>query len=74
MEAEVAGVGRGEGGEDGLAAAVVEEDLVAEEDVAGLDLRGGDFGDEAVGGGEGFERPLDCRNLTHPAKALDALA
>ena len=37
VEAEVAGVGGREGGEDGAAAAVVEEDLVAEEDVAGTD-------------------------------------
>ena len=50
MEGEVASVGRGEGGEDGFAAAVVEEDLVADEDVAGAEGRGGgDFGDEAVG-------------------------
>ena len=37
VEAEVAGFFGGEGGEDGFAAAVVEEDLVAEEDVAGTD-------------------------------------
>ena len=35
--AEVAGVFGGEGGEDGFAAAVVEEDLVADEDVAGAE-------------------------------------
>ena len=55
VEAEVAGVFGGEGGEDGFAAAVVEEDLVADEDVAGLDRGRGDFGDEAVGGGEGLQ-------------------
>ena len=56
MEGEVAGVFGGEGGEDGLAAAVVEEDLVADEDVAGAEGRGrGDFGDETVGGGEAAE-------------------
>ena len=36
VETEVAGVFGGEGGEDGFAAAVVEKDLVADEDVAGL--------------------------------------
>ncbi len=49
VEGEVAGFGRGEGGEDGFAAAVVEEDFVTDEDVAGLDRGGGDFADEAVG-------------------------
>ncbi len=45
-----------EGGEDGFAAAVVEEDLVADEDVAGTEGRGGgDLGDEAVGCGEAAE-------------------
>ena len=56
VEAEVAGVFGREGGEDGFAAAVVEEDLVADEDVAGAQGRGiGDLGDEAVGGGEAAE-------------------
>ena len=56
MEAEVASLFGGQGAEDGLAAAVVEEDLVADEDVAGTEGRGGgDLGDEAVGGGEGLE-------------------
>ena len=56
MEGEVAGVFGGEGGEDGLAAAVVEEDLVADEDVSGAEGRGrGDFGDEAIGGSEAAE-------------------
>jgi hypothetical protein len=56
MEGEVAYVFGCEGGEDGFAAAVVEEDLVADEDLAGAEGGGGgDFGDEAVGGGEGFE-------------------
>ena len=65
VEAEVAGVGRGEGVEDGVAAAVVEEDLVAEEDVAGADgLRGGDFGDEAVGG----RRSCGVRRLSWRAR------
>ena len=40
VEGEVARVGRGERGEDGLAAALVEEDLVAEEDVAGAECCG----------------------------------
>ena len=40
VEGEVAGLGRREGGEDGFAAAVVEEDFVAEEDVAGADALG----------------------------------
>ncbi len=39
VEGEVAGAFGDEGGEDGLAAAVVEEDLVAEEDVAGAEGR-----------------------------------
>ncbi len=39
-------------GEDALAAALVEERLVADEDVAGADGRGGDLGEEAVGGCE----------------------
>ena len=52
VEGEVAGVGRGEGGEDALAAALVEEGLVAEEDVAGAECGRGDLGEEAVGGGE----------------------
>ena len=56
MEAEVAGVFGGEGVEDGFAAAVVEEDFVADEDVAGTEGRGGgDLGYETVGRGEGFE-------------------
>jgi hypothetical protein len=42
-------------GEDGLAAAVVEEDLVADEDVAGTKGRGGDLFDEAVGAGKAAE-------------------
>ena len=54
MEAEVAEVGWGEGVEDGFAAAVEQEDLVAGEDVAGAEAGGGDLGGEAVGGGEGL--------------------
>jgi hypothetical protein len=50
VEAEVAGFFGGESGEDGFAAAVVEEDLVADEDVAGAEGGGrGDLGCEAVG-------------------------
>ena len=40
MEGEVARVGGGEGGEDGFAAAVVEEDFVADEDIAGAEVAG----------------------------------
>src|SRR6266702_883983 len=39
VEAEVAGFFGGQGSEDGFAAAVVEEDLVADEDVAGAEGR-----------------------------------
>jgi hypothetical protein len=40
VEAEVSGFFGGKGSEDGFATAVVEEDLVAEEDVAGAEGRG----------------------------------
>ena len=50
---EVARVSGGERGEDALAAALVEEGLVAEQDVAGAERGGrGDLGEEAVGRGE----------------------
>jgi hypothetical protein len=55
-EAEVAGFFGGEGGEDGFAAAVVEEDFIADEDVTGLDRWRGYFFDEAVGGSKGLKR------------------
>src|SRR6185437_5925418 len=46
VEAEVAGLFGCEGGENGFAAAVVEKDLGADEDVAGAKGRGGDLFDE----------------------------
>ena len=58
VEAEVAFVGWGQGGEDAVAAALVKERFVAEENVAGAQLGGGDFGEEAVGAGEGFDLGL----------------
>jgi hypothetical protein len=59
VEAEVAQVVRGEGAQDGFAAALVEKDLVADEDVAGLECGGVfgggfDFSNEAICGGEAY--------------------
>ncbi len=51
-EAEVAEVGRDESLEDGFAAAIVEEDIVADEDVAGTESVLADFSEETVGGCE----------------------
>src|ERR1700678_462217 len=49
VEAEVASIFGSEGGEDGFAATVVEEDLVAEEDVGGSEGSwGGDLCNEPV--------------------------
>jgi hypothetical protein len=57
VEAEVAGVFGCEGGEDGFAAAVVEEDLIAEEDVGGTEGSwGGDLCDESVRGCKATKR------------------
>ena len=47
-KAEVAEIGRYQRGEDALAATLVEEDLVASEDVARAEVRSGNFGQEAV--------------------------
>ncbi len=52
MEAELALVGRGEFGEDAVAAALIEKGFVADEDVAGPHLEGAELGEEPVGGGE----------------------
>ena len=55
MEAEVADVGRSEGIEDSLAAAILEEDLVARKNVAGAEVGRGNLDGKAVGCGEGLE-------------------
>jgi hypothetical protein len=51
-EAEVAEVGRDESLEDGFAAAIEEEDVVANQDIAGTEAVLLHFGEESVGGCE----------------------
>jgi hypothetical protein len=55
VEAKVALVFGKQRGQDAGAAALVEEGLVADEDVAGLEVGGAELGEEAVGGGEGAD-------------------
>jgi len=55
VEAEVALVGRRESIKDAVATALVEEGLVAGEDVAGAKIGGGELGEEAVGAYEGLD-------------------
>jgi hypothetical protein len=75
MEGEVAGALGRERGEHALAATLVEECLVAEENVAGAQGCGrGDFAEEAVGRGERLERchdvaPSDLRILAANIRA-----
>ena len=52
VQAELALVGRGELGENAVAAALVEEGFVADQNVAGTHLRRSELGEEAVSGGE----------------------
>ena len=55
VEAEVALGWIQNRGQDSSTAALVEKRLVSEEDVAGLDVGGAELGEEAVGGGDGFD-------------------
>ena len=72
-QAEIAQVGGHQVLENRLAAALAEEDFVADEHVGGTQLAGFDLGDEAVGLGEGpHQKPSRERLLTRVcAKSRD---